>query len=929
MEEKLIYYFSKKRCEGNAEMKNLLGGKGANLAEMCNVGIPVPPGFTISTAACKVYYQDSGSSVIPVESHVIPVKPSVIQVADYSDPEKNVDSSVTRWNDICGEIKKHMTMLENDIGCKFGDSSNPLLVSIRSGSVNSMPGMLDTILNVGLNDETVTQLAKKSGERFAYDSYCRFIAMYSNVVLQLSHNLFQSVIDNEQRKNGVQSLAELDVDTLKRIVNDFKKIVHEKTERHFPQNVEEQLLSSVNAVFASWKNDRAISYRRIHNISEDLGTAVNIQSMVFGNLNDNSATGVIFTRNPSTGEKKCFGEFLVNAQGEDVVSGVYTPMQIDGDQKNTMEKLMPSVYRELCEVCEKLEGHYKDMQDIEFTVQDGKLWILQTRSGKRTAEAAIRIVVDMVNDGTITKEEGILRIDPKTFDHLLHPILDIKGDQKIIGKGLPASPGVASGYVVFSASDAEKSAEQGEKVILVRSETSPEDINGMNAANGIVTARGGMTSHAAVVTRGMGKPCICSVSGLSIDKNGTFFLLGETKVNKGDPITINGSTGEVMLGILPTVLPQLSNEFKTVMNWIDGIKTIKVRANADTPKDAKIAKEFGAEGIGLCRTEHMFFASDRIEFIQKLIIADDENERASALNRLEEMQKSDFKEIFSIMEGREVTIRLLDPPLHEFLPNNQSTIEKIAKSLNKSVESVESKIAQLSEKNPMLGHRGCRLAISHPEIYSMQIRAILSAAEELKKEKNVKIKPEIMIPFIMNEKEFVLICELAKKEASVILQMQIPTSHAGMAPDMGYADKTYSIGTMIELPRAALIADKLAKYAEFFSFGTNDLTQTTMGLSRDDSVNFLDSYKANNIFENDPFEALDTEGVGELIKIAIERGKKTRKEIKLGICGEHGADPESIKFFIESGLDYVSCSPYRVPIAKLVAAQSSIKLKKH
>lgn len=889
MEQKLVYYFSKSRCEGNAEMKNLLGGKGANLAEMCNVGIPVPPGFTISTAACKVYSQ---GNELP--------------------------------GSLCNEVKKHMTMLENDIGCKFGDSSNPLLVSIRSGSVNSMPGMLDTILNVGLNDETVVGLAKKSGERFAYDSYCRFITMYSNVVLQLSHNLFQSVIDNEQRKNGVKSLAELDVDTLKRIVSDFKKIVHEKTQKHFPQNVEEQLLSSVNAVFASWKNDRAISYRRIHNISEDLGTAVNIQAMVFGNLNNNSATGVIFTRNPSTGEKKCFGEFLVNAQGEDVVSGVYTPIQIDGDQKNTMEKLMPGVYRELREVCEKLEGHYKDMQDIEFTVQDGKLWILQTRSGKRTAEATIRIVVDMVNDGTITKEEGILRIDPKTFDNLLHPVLDIKRDQKVIGKGLPASPGVASGYVVFSASDAEKAAEQGKKVILVRSETSPEDINGMNAANGIVTARGGMTSHAAVVTRGMGKPCICSVSGLYIDKSEMFFSLGETKVNKGDPITINGSTGEVMLGILPTVLPQLSKEFQTIMHWIDEIKIIKVRANADTPKDAKIAKEFGAEGIGLCRTEHMFFASDRIEFIQKLIIADDENERASALDKLEEMQKSDFKEIFSIMEGREVTIRLLDPPLHEFLPNNQSTIEKIAKSLNKSVESVESKIVQLSEKNPMLGHRGCRLAISHPEIYSMQIRAILSAADELKKEKNVKIKPEIMIPFIMSEKEFVLICELAEKEDSAIPQRQVPASRAGMTEN-----RTYSIGTMIELPRAALIADKLAKHAEFFSFGTNDLTQTTMGLSRDDSVNFLDSYKENNIFENDPFEALDIEGVGELIKIAIEKGRKTRKEIKLGICGEHGADPESIKFFIESGLDYVSCSPYRVPIAKLVAAQFSVKPKKH
>ncbi|QCB62386.1 pyruvate, phosphate dikinase [Wolbachia endosymbiont of Drosophila mauritiana] len=872
MQEKLIYYFSQSNCEGNAAMRNLLGGKGANLAEMCNIGIPVPPGFTISTAVCQAYCQDNELSC-----------------------------------DLRNEIKNYMAMLESDIGCKFGDSNNPLLVSIRSGSVNSMPGMLDTVLNVGLNDATVVGLAKKSGERFAYDSYCRFIMMYSNVVLQLDHHLFQDVVDNEQQKRGAKSLADLDVDVLKGIVNDFKDVVYEEIGKNFPQNVEEQLLNSVNAVFSSWQNDRAVSYRKINNIPENLGTAVNVQAMVFGNLNDNSATGVIFTRNPSTGEKKLFGEFLVNAQGEDVVSGVYTPMPIDGEQESTMEKLLPSVYRELCTVCEKLERHNKDMQDIEFTVQDGKLWILQTRSGKRTAEAAIRIIVDMVNEGAITKEEGILRIDPKTFDNLLHPVLDVKIDQEVIGKGLPASPGVASGYIVFSASDAEKAAEQGKKVILVRSETSPEDINGMNAASGIITARGGMTSHAAVVTRGMGKPCICSLSGLYVDKDGKYLSIGDIKINKGEPITIDGGTGEVMLGILPTVLPELSQEFKTIINWVDKIKTVKVRANADTPKDAKIAKEFGAEGIGLCRTEHMFFANDRIEFIQKLIIADDENERANALNKLEEMQKSDFKEMFSIMEGKEVTIRLLDPPLHEFLPHDQSIIEKIARSLNKSVESVKNKIVQLSEKNPMLGHRGCRLAISHPEIYKMQIRAILRAASELRKEKKIEVKPEIMIPFIISEKEFVLICELVKKEAKNF-------------------DVNYSIGTMIELPRAALIADKLAKHAEFFSFGTNDLTQTTMGLSRDDSVNFLDSYKESNIFKNDPFEVLDVEGVGELIRIAIERGKKTRKEIKLGICGEHGANPQSIEFFIKSGVDYVSCSPYRVPVAKLVAAQLSISL---
>ncbi|WP_333023164.1 pyruvate, phosphate dikinase [Wolbachia endosymbiont of Pentidionis agamae] len=868
MKEKFIYYFSQHKCEGNKEMVSLLGGKGASLAEMCNIGISVPPGFTISTFACKMYYQNGR---LPDD-----------------------------------EIRNYIKMLENEIGCKFGDPRNPLLVSIRSGSVNSMPGMLDTILNVGLNDETVVGLAKKSGERFAYDSYCRFISMYSNVVLQLDHNLFQSVIENAQHEKRVKGLADLDISILKGIVSDFKEIVYKNTGKHFSQNVDEQLLSSVQAVFASWKNDRAISYRKIHNISEDLGTAVNVQAMVFGNLNNNSATGVVFTRNPSTGKKKCFGEFLINAQGEDVVSGSYTPLPINGDQENTMEKLMPNVHEELCRLCEKLERHYRDMQDIEFTVQDDELWILQTRSGKRTAEAAMRLVVDMVNEGVITKEEGRLRIDPKTFDNMLHTVLDMSSDQQVIGKGLPASPGVASGCVVFNTRDAEIEVGHGKKVILVRRETSPEDINGMNAASGIITARGGMTSHSAVVTRGMGKPCICSVNGLYIDKDETFFSVGKIKVSKGEPVTINGSTGEVMLGILPTILPELSREFEIMMNWVDEIKTMKVRANADTPEDVKIAEKFGSDGIGLCRTEHMFFAHDRIEFIQKLIIADNQDERISALNKLEDMQKSDFKEIFFIMKDKEVTIRLLDPPLHEFLPNNQSAIKKVAELLNKSAESVQAKVAQLSEKNPMLGHRGCRLAISYPEVYRMQIRAILKAASEIQKEQGLEIKPEIMIPFIMSERELELICQLAQKESE---QFNVK----------------YSIGTMIELPRAALIADKLAKHAEFFSFGTNDLTQTTMGLSRDDSVNFLDAYKENGIFESDPFEVLDFEGIGELIKIAAHRGKKTRQEIKIGICGEHGANPESIGFFIGLGLDYVSCSPYRIPVAKLVAAQKSIK----
>ncbi|OEY87098.1 pyruvate, phosphate dikinase [Wolbachia pipientis] len=868
MGKKLIYYFSQSKCDGNAEMKNLLGSKGANLAEMCNIGIPVPSGFTLCTQVCKMYYNN----------------------------DKLPDN-------LCGEIKNFMAILEEDAGCKFGDPNHPLLVSVRSGSIDSMPGMLDTILNVGLNDETVIGLAKKSNERFAYDSYCRFITMYSNVVLQLNHYLFQDILDSARCKNNVESLVDLDVSTLKQIINDFKNIVYENTGKHFPQNINEQLLSSITAVFSSWKNERAVSYRRIHNISEDLGTAVNIQTMVFGNLNNNSATGVIFTRNPSTGEKKCFGEFLLNAQGEDIVSGFYTPLPINN---NTMGKLMPEVYEELYIICKKLEEYYKEMQDIEFTVQDGKLWILQTRSGKRTPEANIRIVVDMVNEKMITKNNGILKVDPNTLNSLLHPIFDIQCDKQVIGVGLPASPGIASGYVVFNTYNAEKAVKQGKQVILVRSETSPEDINGMNIASGIMTARGGMTSHAAVVTRGMGKPCICSVNGLHIDKNEGFFVLGEVKINKDDPITINGNTGEVILGILPTILPELSQEFETIMQWVDEIKTIKVLANADTPKDVEIAKKFGAEGIGLCRTEHMFFAHDRINLIQKLIIADSQDERVNALEELEKMQKSDFKEIFSMMVDKEITVRLLDPPLHEFLPNNKQSIKKVANLLGRSIEDIRSKVEQLSEQNPMLGHRGCRIAISYPEIYRMQIRAILSTVYDLRNEKNIVVKPEIMIPFVISEKELILICEMAREEARNFNNVQ------------------YSIGTMIELPRAALIADKLAKHAEFFSFGTNDLTQTTMGLSRDDSVSFLDTYKQAGIFENDPFVVLDVEGVGELMKIAVTKGRKSCPELKIGICGEHGADPKSIGFFINLGLQYVSCSAYRVPIAKLVAAHIAL-----
>ncbi|UWI83375.1 pyruvate, phosphate dikinase [Wolbachia endosymbiont of Howardula sp.] len=863
MANKLIYHFSKNKCEGSASMKHLLGSKGAHLAEMCNLGIPVPPGFTIS---CMSNWQEALS------------------------------------RNIYNEIKNSILTLEDEMECQFGDESNPLLVSIRSGSIHSMPGMMDTVLNVGLNDQTVIGMARTHGERFAYDSYCRFINMYANVVLNLDNHLFQNIIDHEQQKSRVQNLSDLDIYILKKIIREFKKIIYISTKIHFPQNVLDQLFNSINAVFKSWNNNRAIAYRKIHSIPDTLGTAVNIQAMVFGNLNDQSATGVIFTRNPSNGENRLFGEFLMNAQGSDIVSGIYTPMPILGHQSNCMAQLMPMIYQELCLICHSLEAHYKDMQDIEFTVQDSKLWILQTRSGKRSTEAAIRIIVDMVNEKIITKEEGIAKVDIKAFVSLLHPVLDVQKAQRVIGMGLPASPGVASGYALFNINDVEQAILQDQKIILVRSETSTEDINSMHTASGIITTRGGMTSHAAVVTRGMGKPCICSVSDMYIDQNGDFCFIGNTKVNKGDPITINGGTGEVMLGLLPTILPTVSQEFNTIINWTDEIKKIEVKANADTPQEIHTAKAFGAEGIGLCRTEHMFFAHDRIDLIQKLIIADSAHERCSILSQLEKIQKSDFKEIFSIMKNQRVTIRLLDPPLHEFLPNNQSSIERIARSLNKSVESIKSKIIQLSEKNPMLGHRGCRLAVSYPEIYSMQIRAIFSAAEEIIEITKLSIVPEIMVPFVMNEKELILICQMIKQEAKNF-------------------DIQYIIGTMIELPRAALIADKLAKHVEFFSFGTNDLTQTTLGLSRDDACHFIDLYKKRNVLEHDPFEVLDIEGVGELIKIAIYKGRENNINMKFGICGEHGADPKSIEFFSHLGIDYISCSPYRLPIAKLVLAK--------
>ncbi len=871
MAEKLIYYFSKNRCDGDASMRNLLGAKGANLAEMCKLGIPVPPGFTIATTACNIYHKN---------------------------------------NDLSHQIyEEYITLLENEVDRKFGDVNRPLLVSVRSGSVDSMPGMLDTILNVGLNDQTVVGLIKYNDERFAYDSYCRFIQMYASVVLKIDHFLFDEIIENEKLESNVENYLDLNSKSLQKIITHFKYIIYENTGSHFPQDVHKQLHASIAAVFDSWKNDRAITYRQIHNISDELGTAVNIQSMVFGNMNNNSATGVVFTRNPSTGEKNYFGEFLIKAQGEDIVAGTATPWQINGLSDETMENLMPEIYQELCTICSKLEMHYHDMQDIEFTVQEGRLWILQTRSGKRTAEAAVHIAADMVDENLITKEEAILKIDPYTFNKLLHPVIDTNSQYKVIAKGLPASPGVTCGQVAFTSEDAKQMSKQGKKAILVRLETNPEDIEGMNVACGIVTARGGMTSHAAVVARGMGRPCVCGVSGIYIDKDNGFFSIGSNiKIFKGDFITINGSNGEIILGTVPTIQPQSSKVFKTIMSWADEVRVLGVRANADTPEDAKIAQNFNADGIGLCRTEHMFFSTERISIVQRLITAEDNIELENALNELEAIQKKDFKEIFTIMQGKPITIRLLDPPLHEFLPHNDTAIEEIAKSSWRSAAAIKNKVCELSEKNPMLGHRGCRLAISHPKIYEMQTRAIFSAAQELKNEKDIKVVPEIMIPFVMDEIEFSIICSMVK---DISLNFNID----------------YLIGTMIELPRAALIADKIAKHADFFSFGTNDLTQTTMGLSRDDSTKFLNHYMEKKIFKNDPFEVLDFVGVGELIKIAVDKGRKAAPKIKLGICGEHGGDPESIKFFTQIGLDYVSCSPFRVPIAKLTAAQCAI-LKK-
>ncbi|MDD3181920.1 MAG: pyruvate, phosphate dikinase [Alphaproteobacteria bacterium] len=887
-QSKWVYSFGDGKAEGRTEMRNLLGGKGAGLAEMCNLGLPVPPGFTVTTEVCTYFYAN-----------------------DKSYPQSLKD-----------EVSAAVATVEQSVGCKFGDAVNPLLVSVRSGARASMPGMMDTILNLGLNKETVEGLVKRSGDaRFAYDSYRRFIQMYSSVVLEISMHKFEEVMDDVKRACGYTLDTQMTAQDWKEVIEAYLVVVEKASGKPFPQDVHEQLWGAVGAVFSSWMNPRAITYRRLNEIPADWGTAVNVQAMVFGNMGEDCCTGVAFTRNPSTGENAFYGEYLVNAQGEDVVAGIRTPqhLTIKGKTENmsdlpAMEEVMPTVFSQLNDVRLKLEKHYRDMQDIEFTVQQGKLYMLQTRTGKRTAPAALRIAVEMVGEGVITKEEAINRIDPASLDQLLHPTLDPKAPRNVIAKGLPASPGAASGIVVFTADEAEDLASKGQKVILCRIETSPEDIHGMHAAKGIVTSRGGMTSHAAVVARGMGRACVAGAGDLHIDYSQGQMLVKGVVVKAGEIITIDGSKGEIMLGEVPTIQPELSGDFGVLMGWADSVRKLKVRTNAETPLDARTALKFGAEGIGLCRTEHMFFDAERITAMREMIVAENEDGRRAALSKLLPFQQKDFEDLFTIMDGLPVTIRLLDPPLHEFLPNTKADMEAVAKGAGVSVEQVERRAAMLHESNPMLGHRGCRLGISYPEIYEMQARAIFGAVIAMKKQGKT-VLPEVMIPLVALKKELDILEQMVRRVASQMMQ------------DAG-TEFAYLVGTMIELPRAALQAGVIAETAEFFSFGTNDLTQTTFGLSRDDAGNFLPDYYRTNVLEQDPFVTIDQDGVGELVKIAAERGRKTRPDIKLGICGEHGGDPASVKFCHHAGLSYVSCSPYRVPIARLAAAQAAIESDK-
>jgi len=875
--EKLIYRFNNKGTQNSLNSKDILGGKGANLAQMAKLGLPVPPGFTISTNVCEYFYKNNKK----IPKKLIP------------------------------KVKKEIRIIEKISIKKFGDLTNPLLVSVRSGSRISMPGMMDTILNLGLNDKTVIALKNKtSNGRFAKDSYRRLIQMYSNVVLGIESYLFEELIENYKHTKGVIQDTELEEKDWDGLIKNFKDIVKEKTKKDFPQDVNEQLWAAIKAVFLSWNSKRAKTYRKINYIPGDWGTAVNVQAMVFGNMGNDCATGVAFTRNPSDGKKEIFGEYLINAQGEDVVAGTRTPKDL-----NSMNKTMPKIFDQLKKIFKQLEKKYKDMQDIEFTVENNKLWMLQTRSGKRTAKAAIKIAVDMFEEKLISNKDAILRIDPNTLDTLLHPTLDEKADKKIIASGLPASPGAASGKVTFAADDAERLREQQQSSILVRIETSPEDINGMHASNGILTSRGGMTSHAAVVARGMGKPCVSGSSEIKIDYEKKEFKSGEHIIKEGDVITIDGGSGKVMLGKIPTVKPDISGDFSKVMTWADKIRKLKVRTNADTPMDTKIARDFGAEGIGLCRTEHMFFDEKRIVSVRQMILSETLDERKSALAKLLPYQKNDFFEIFKIMNGLPVTVRLLDPPLHEFLPKTEKDIADVAREINMSNNDIKSRIVELHEQNPMLGHRGCRLGISFPEIYQMQCTAIFEALVECKNKKIKSVIPEIMIPLVSTAAEIQILKNLVDKTATEIQKK--------------YSTKIkYFVGTMIELPRAAIRAKDIAKYADFFSFGTNDLTQTTFGISRDDSGKFLNDYVDNKIFNKDPFVSIDERGVGELINIATERGRSEKKSLKLGICGEHGGDPASIEFCEKAKLNYVSCSPYRVPVARLAAAQAYLKKKK-
>ncbi len=861
---KWLYTFGNGKAEGKAGLKDLLGGKGANLAEMSAIGLPVPPGFTITTEVCTFFYENQQTY-----------------------PAELTEQAIAALAEI-----------EKQLGCGFGDADNPLLVSVRSGARASMPGMMDTILNLGLNEQTIEGLAKRSGDaRFAYDSWRRFIQMYASVVLNLEHHDFEDIIDDAKRASGVKTDTELTADDWKQIVARYQKLVLDKTGRPFPADPQEQLWGAIGAVFGSWMNQRAITYRRLHDIPESWGTAVSVQAMVFGNMGDDCATGVAFTRNPSTGENAFYGEYLINAQGEDVVAGLRTPLTIA-----QMSHAMPEIYRQLLDVRARLEAHYHDMQDIEFTVQRGKLFMLQTRNGKRTAQAALKVACDMVREGLIDKKEALRRVSPASLEQLLHPTLDPKAVKKVIAKGLPASPGAVSGKIVFTAEAAEAQGQKGEKVILCRVETSPEDIGGMHAAVGILTTRGGMTSHAAVVARGMGRACVAGTGEVRIDlKAGTLTSRGSI-LKAGDIITLDGATGEVMLGAVPVIQPALSGDFGELMGWADAVRILKVRANAETPLDAETARKFGAEGIGLCRTEHMFFDEDRISVVREMILAEDEAGRRAALAKLEPMQTGDFVKLFRIMKGLPVTIRLLDPPLHEFLPHTEAEIAALATASGLAPEKIRQRVLTLTEANPMLGHRGCRLGITYPEIYEMQVRAIFAAVKQL----DAAIEPEIMFPLIATRAELDMLKAMAVRVAT---EMDI---------------KAYLIGIMIELPRAALRAGELAEAAAFFSFGTNDLTQTTFGLSRDDAGNFLPDYIRQGVLQHDPFVTLDIEGVGELIKIAVERGRKTRPALKIGICGEHGGDPASIAFCAALGLDYVSCSPFRVPIARLAAAQAAL-----